>query len=62
VGVATRRRTHIAVLSRSFEELANNGDRRERVPDLFGGPRRSLFAFEELAQDGTRREVAVTPV
>jgi hypothetical protein len=40
----------------SFEEHAQNGVRRESVPDSIGGARRTLCAFEKHAQNGVRRE------
>ncbi len=41
-------------------EIAQNGARREAVPDLFYRVRRALCASEELAQNGTRREKFLT--
>jgi len=46
---------------RVFEELAQNGARREAVSGPSGGARRTLCAFEELAQNGVRREAVSGP-
>ena len=42
---------------RAFEELAQNGVRRETVPDQPGGARRTLCASEELAQEDRKSVV-----
>jgi len=36
--------------------FAQNGVRREAVPDMCGGEHRTLCAFEEFAQNRVRRE------
>ncbi len=40
-----------------LKEHAQNGVRRDFVPDPLGGARRTLCAFEEHAQNGVRRDL-----
>ncbi len=46
---------------RTFEDHAQDGVRRELVPDSFGGARRTLCAPEEHAQDGVRHKLVPNP-
>ena len=46
----------------NYEGLAQNGARREPVPNPFGGARRTLCASKEHAQNGVRREPVPNPL
>jgi hypothetical protein len=46
----------------AFEEHAQNGVRRDFVPNPLRGARRTLCAFEEHAQNGVQRELAPNPL